>query len=257
MKAKIRALAQPGNIVPALVIAAAFTVSLDPKILGVEIEDRQVVLLLFALLAIDAVVERSGRLRRIDGHTKRIADHIANDSTASSVLRDRSSFERMGALVSDARRNVMIIGINLDGAMIALPELSALAKAEVAIRLLAMDPDGSCLESSAQMSHVHPEVRRQKIRQNLQLLRQRLDEQLPEAARRRVDLRVVDQVLPVGVVGTDVDTSKGKLIVQHYLTAFPGERSPMIMLRRDVDETWFKRYLEQCEACFVRSEEWR
>lgn len=257
MKLRIKAFIQPDNIVPAFVVVTAFAVTLDPSLFGVEIKDRQIILLLFALLGIDAVIERSGRLYRIGNRIEQIADRMAGSGTAGEVLRDRASFERMGTLVVSAQRSVTIIGINLEAAVIALPELLDLAKAGVSIRLLAMDPDGGCLRPSAAMSAVDPEIRQQKIRQNLNLIKQRIGAQLTVPARRKCSLRVVDQILPVGVVGVDSDTGRGRLIVQHYLTATPAEKAPIIVLNREADREWFDRYLKQCDACFAGSREWQ
>ncbi len=106
------------------------------------------------------------------------------------------------------------------------------------------------------MSGVDPEIRRQKIIQNLDLLRGEFSARLSDASRRRVNLRVADRILPVGVTGIDVETHRGWLIVQHYLAATPAERAPLITLRRDGDGPWFDRYLAQCEACWSDAKDW-
>jgi hypothetical protein len=106
------------------------------------------------------------------------------------------------------------------------------------------------------MSGVDPAVRRQKIIQNLELLRASFATHLEPAVRGRVSLVVADQVLPIGAVGLDEQTRGGSLIVQHYLTATAAELAPLIWLRADADEPWFGRYLAQREVCVSSAREW-
>ena len=106
------------------------------------------------------------------------------------------------------------------------------------------------------MSRVDPAVRRQKIIQNLELLRAEFAAHLDPAARGRVSLMVADQVLPIGAVGLDEHIRGGSLIVQHYLTATAAELAPLIWLRAETDQPWFNRYLAQCEACVSGAHEW-
>jgi hypothetical protein len=119
-----------------------------------------------------------------------------------------------------------------------------------------MDPNGTALGPAAAMSGVDPEVRRQKIIQNLELLRADFAAHLDPPARGRISLMVADQVLPLGAVGLDEQTRGGSLIVQHYLTATAAELAPLIWLRAETDQPWFNRYLAQCEACVSGAREW-
>ena len=182
MRGRLRALAQFDNLVPVAVVAGAIFVTFEPTVLGVQIADRQIVLLLFALLAVDSVVERSGRLHRMEKGLDELGRQLTGRVPVSRVLRTRASFERVDVLIKDARRTVLIVGINLEAAVIALPTLADLAKAGISISLLAMDPDGSALTASARMSGVDVEIRQQKIRQNLNLIKGELAARLPAAA---------------------------------------------------------------------------
>jgi hypothetical protein len=243
-------------IVPAVLVVLAIVTSLEPTVFGVQISERQIVLGFVAFLGIDTLVERTGRLQRMERTLGELSRYVAGPMPADRVLRTRRAFERMDALVGDARRSVLIIGINLEGAVRALTALTDLAAAGGTVRLLAMDPNGRALEPSAEMSGVDPEIRRAKIVQNLDLLRNTFAAQLGASARRRVRLQVVDRVLPVGVIGIDVAAKDGRLIVQHHLTRTPAEHAPLLDLRRDVDGVWFERYEKQCEAAFVGAKEW-
>lgn len=256
MRSRVKAFLQLDNVVPALIIVVALVVSFEPKILGAEFSDRQIMLALFALLGINAVIERSGRLHSMGGNVERILRHLDNGISASRILRTRATFQRTEMLIADARRSLTIIGINLQAATDALPSILELAKRGTAIRLLAVDPDGASLEHGARMSGVEPALRQEKIRQNLALIKGQIDSLLNASARRKCTLQVVDRILPVGVIGVDTDTRHGRLIVQHYLTRTPAERAPIIQLRRDSDPEWFERYLQQCHACFDGARTW-
>jgi hypothetical protein len=241
-------------VVPAILIAAAVLMTLEPTILGVTITEKQIVLAFFGFLGIDSLIERTGRLRRIERRLEVLTEK-ASEPTAGQVLRARSSFERMDVLAARARRSVLIIGVNLEGALGCAATLTALARSGGTVRLLAMDPDGSALAPSALTSGVDPVLRRGKIVQNLELLRKEFAHLSPKA-RARVQLMVADLTLPTGVVGLDEGTRDGALIVQHYLAGTPAEQAPLLCLQAQSDEPWYGRYLAQCDACLAAARTW-
>lgn len=256
MRQRLRGVVGFDAVVPVVLVAAAAVMTLDPTVLGVAISERDVVLGFFGFLGIDALVERTGRLSRIERRVGELAGKLQHSAGAGEVLRQRSSFERMDVLVGRARRSVLIIGVNLEGALQALPALTALASAGGTVRLLAMDPDGTALGPSAVMSGIDPVVRRAKIIQNLDLLGAGLAAQLDAKALARVTIAVADRILPVGAIGIDEGTSGGSLIVQHYLTATAAGLAPLMQLRADADQPWYGRYLAQCEACLDGARDW-
>jgi hypothetical protein len=162
----------------------------------------------------------------------------------------------MDVLVARARRSVLILGVNLEGAMPCVSTLLDLARSGGMVRLAAMDPGGAALGPAAVMSGIDPAIRRQKIIQNLELLRATFDAHLDSEARARVSLMVTDQVLPIGAVGLDERMRGGSLIVQHYLTGIAAELAPLIWLHPETDQPWFDRYLTQCETCLVGARTW-
>jgi hypothetical protein len=210
----------------------------------------------FGFLGIDALVERTGRLSRIERRLDALTNKTSGQLAASELLRPRSSFKRMDVLARQARRSILIIGVNLEGALQCVSALADLVTSGGMVRLVAMDPDGSALAPSAVMSGVDAALHRQKIIQNLELLRAELGTQLDVKARDRVSLMVTDLVLPVGMVGLDEHTRSGSLIIQHYLTGTASEHAPLMWLHAERDEPWFSRYLTQCEACVGRAREW-
>ncbi len=241
-------------IVPVILIVAAALMTLEPTILGVTITERQIVLAFFGCLGIDSLIERPGRLHRIERRLEVLTEK-ASEPTAGQVLRARSSFERMDVLTAQARRSVLIIGVNLEGALGCASTLAALVRSGGTVRLLAMDPDGAALVPSALTSGVDPALRRGKIVQNLELLRKEFA-QLNPRARARVQLMVADLTLPVGIVGVDEGTRDGSLIVQHYLAGTAAEQAPLLHLRVVSDEPWYGRYLAQSEECLAAARTW-
>ena len=256
MKLRVQGLLQTDTIVPLVLVVAAIVMTLDPTVFGVAITDRQIILAFFGFLGIDALVERTGRLYRIEHDLKELSGRIAGRIPADRVLRARSSFERMDVLTGRASRSVLIIGINLEGAIAAWSSLLALLQAGGTLRLLAMDPHGEAIGPAAKSAGVDPDLRAQKIVQNLNLLRDRFTAELTAAQQRRVSLQIADLALPVGVVGLDTGTKTGTLVVQHYLAATPAEQAPLLELHRDLDQPWFDRYLAQCEACLRGARPW-
>lgn len=256
MRTRIRDLLQADTIMPSVLVIAAVVMSLDPTVFGVAVSERQIVLGFFGFLGVDALLERLGRLRRIELRLDEFAQQVVGTVPAGRLLRSRGSFDRMDVLVARASRSVLIIGINLEGAVAALSELTELARSGGTVRLLAMDPDGDALAPAARTAGIDPHIRRQKIIQNLDLLREHFATRLTEAQRRRVSVQVADIVLPVGVVGLDTALRSGVLVVQHYLAGTPAERSPLLELHADKDQPWYERYLTQCETCMKETRAW-
>jgi hypothetical protein len=256
-RSRLAALLQLDNLGPALIVAISIAVSFEPKPFGIEISDRHVILALFALLGADAVIERSGRLNSLDSKLDALSQQLIGPISASRVLRTRASFERMDVLLRSATRSITIVGINLEGAVIGLSPILGLARTGGTIKLLAMDPDGVCIAPSAAMSRVDPEIRRQKIRQNLNLIKNQLLSTLSKTALRHISLCTVDALLPISVIAIDQDTRQGSLIAQHHLTATAAEWAPMLFLSRKDDSEWFQRYLGQSMDCFMGAHEWQ
>ena len=257
MTGRLRAMLGLDAVVPVILIAAAALLSLDPTILGVAISERAIVLGFFGFLGIDALIERTGRLTRIEQQVKILTARASGPTGAGEVLRSRNTFERMDALIAQARNSVFIIGVNLEGALQSLPALIELVRTGGTVRLLASDPFGTSLASAAVMSGIDPERRRQKIIQNLQLLCAELTARISPEECTRVSVMITDRILPVGAVGLDEKTPHASLIVQHYLTGTPAELAPLLWLRPEADQPWYDRYLAQCEACFAAARPWK
>ncbi|WP_194908901.1 hypothetical protein [Catenulispora rubra] len=60
-----------------------------------------------AFLGVDALIERTGRLQRIERTLNELSPYIAGSIPAERVLRTRAAFEWMDLLVAHARRSVL------------------------------------------------------------------------------------------------------------------------------------------------------
>jgi hypothetical protein len=72
---RLRDLLKLDAVVPVVLIAAALLMTLEPTILGVTITERQIVLAFFGFLGIDTLIERTGRLRRIERQLKTLTEN--------------------------------------------------------------------------------------------------------------------------------------------------------------------------------------
>jgi len=61
-------------------------------------------------------------------------------------------------LVAQARRSVLIIGVNLEGALVCAAKLATLARSGGTVRLLAMDPDGSALRRDPGHAYIEQQM---------------------------------------------------------------------------------------------------
>lgn len=92
MRARLRAMAGLDAVVPVVLIIAAAILSLDPTIFGVAISERSIILGFFGFLGIDALIERTGRLSRIEQQVKVLAARESGPAGAGDVLRARNTF---------------------------------------------------------------------------------------------------------------------------------------------------------------------
>src|ERR1017187_3338246 len=95
MRERLRGMLGLDAVVPVVLIAAAVLMTLEPTIFGVAITEREIVLGFFGFLGIDALVERTGRLNRIERRLEALASRTVGPVAAGEVLRPRRSFDRM------------------------------------------------------------------------------------------------------------------------------------------------------------------
>ena len=161
----------------------------------------------------------------------------------------------MDVLVAQARHSVLIIGVNLEGALPCVSTLLDLVRAGGRYGL----PRWTRTVLRSRWPPRWPaSIRPYDVRRSSKIWSccAQSSTRLDAPTRQRITLVVSDRVLPVGVVGLDERARGGSLIVQHYLTATPAELAPLIWLRPERDQPWFTRYLGQCEACLAGAHVW-
>lgn len=62
----------------------------------------------------------------------------------------------------------------------------------------------------------------------------------------QIELRIIDDVLPLSFIGIDLNTKKGRLIVQNYLYKTPSSKSLMLEFTEQ-QLYWYNLYIEQLE----------
>jgi hypothetical protein len=82
MMDRLRAILGLDSIVPVVLVAAAVLMTLEPTVLGVTLSERQIVLAFFGFLGIDTLIERTGRLRGIEGRLEALAGKSAGTPAA-------------------------------------------------------------------------------------------------------------------------------------------------------------------------------
>lgn len=235
------------NLLTALIVGVALVVSLEPRIGGVELEDRQIILALFAILALDMLIDRSTTLASIDETVQEVHEHLSGTLSASAVLKARRQLPRMEELIAPAARDLLVCGVNLEGVTGLTGMLRDKLRDGVAVRLLALDPDGDVLLFSSQFSDVDPSTRAEKIRNNLKHLQTSLVEW---SLNQRGDcsLKVVDTFLATGCVMLDGSRRNGQIYVQHYLYHSSADVAPSVVLSRRRDRDWYTVYKSQIDT---------
>jgi hypothetical protein len=86
MRDRLRGMLGLDAVFPVILIVAAALMILDPTIFGVAITERQIILGFFGFLGIDALVERTGRLNRIERRLKALGSRMTGPIAAGEIL---------------------------------------------------------------------------------------------------------------------------------------------------------------------------
>jgi hypothetical protein len=101
MREQLRGMLGLDAVVPVVLIAAAVLMTLEPTIFGAEITEWEIVLGFFGFLGIDALVERTGRLNRIERRLEALASRttgpVAPAVAFGHVPQIRTFFDRQYA----------------------------------------------------------------------------------------------------------------------------------------------------------------
>ncbi len=244
------------SIFPIVIIVITIIVSLTPKIGNFTFNTNSIILSLFSLLAIDSILDKYKtkkqiikKIESIDLKTDITKGEVLDMSEKMSVweetaiLKRRSDFERLEHIFMSVESDLFVSGINLEGIVPSCSIIKELAQKGVHIRLLMLNPDGKRLVASSDMSGVANNERKKKIKANLDFLKKEFQQEIQS---NQIELRTIDDVLPLSFIGIDIGKEHGRLIVQNYLYKTPSSKSLMLeFTSRQL--YWYNLYIEQLE----------
>ena len=168
-------------------------------------------------------------------------DHFSSDNHVS--LKARRDFPRPDALLSSAKNQLYLIGINLDLVNASMQTIHELIQNGIELRLLCLDPEGGILDAFSKFSDVNTQQRKSNIQNNIL----KLTLELNKNPLGKWELRVLDSFLSAGYIGIDIENSNGSIIAQSYLYKTRSDRAPTITLHCGIENYWFTIYKESIE----------
>lgn len=244
------------SIFPIVIIIIAIVISYTPTIGQFTFDTDAIILSLFSLLAIDSILDKYKTKKRIiskvediDYITDKIETKVldigekVNAIKRVEILKKRSDFERLEHIFINVKKSLFVSGINLEGIVPSCSIIKELVKKGVYIRLLMLDPNGKKLAASSDMSGVSSNERKKKIRANLDFLLREFESEIQLC---QIEIRVIDDVLPMSFIGIDTEFENGRLIVQNYLYKTPSSKSLMLEFSKQ-QLYWYNLYTEQLE----------
>ena len=106
------------------------------------------------------------------------------------IMKNRKHFDRMEEIVSEAKHDILILGINLEGALNISSLLLEMADKGVHIRLLALNPFGEAI-NHFNTNDIDLNYRKKKIISNLEILTSRINNHI------NCKLHIVDKIFGV------------------------------------------------------------
>lgn len=184
-------------------------------------------------------------IREHETATLRRSSKATSSSDTYLSVRARRDFRRPDHLFEVAQSELLVVGINLEVALAAMNTLMRKVNAGVGLRILCFKPDGDTLVPFSTFSGVSPQTRRDRITSNIELLRKKLR---TLGSRITWELRVVDTFFSVGVIATDIATTRGCIIAQSYLFTTSADEAPTLTIYKKDNEFWYHVYHKSIEA---------
>lgn len=169
---------------------------------------------------------------------KKLAENQKSFLGQRVLIKTRKEFERMEDIVSCAKEDIYILGINLEGALNIRESLIKKAHEGIKVRLLALDPYGTAVEYF-NINDVELSQRRGKIVENLKIFKPIIGENF--------EIRVTDRIFIAGCTAIDCCSDNGRIIAQHYLNSTSTSEAPTLDLYAKDTPDWinvYKNYLE-------------
>ncbi|MCI9111056.1 MAG: hypothetical protein HFJ99_00615 [Eubacterium sp.] len=244
------------SIFPIVIVLIAIIVSFMPQIGSFSFDINDIILSLFSILAIDSILDKYKTKKRIiekieqtGNKVNNVEDNIntisekVNALDVNEILKKRSDFERLEHIFKQAKKELFISGVNLEGLVPSCDIIKELANNGVHIRLLMLDPNGKRLVASSDMSGVTNSERKKKIKANFDFLTKEFAQELQT---KDIELKTIDNVLPLSFIGIDISYGDGHIIVQNYLFKTPSSKSLMLEFTQE-QIYWYNLYKEQLE----------
>lgn len=238
------------NLIPFIIIIAAFVGTFVQNPLGIQRE--QILLALLAFLAIDSLLERIEMLSNIERDIKHVRDLAEAQFSGQKMLRHRADFPRIEHLITEVRQEFCATGITLDIMATLTGLFEQKAKQGVKIKFIAILPEAEVIEEVARYFGFEQEEIATRIRTNLYKI-YHLTQKFPNL----VELRVTEHRLANGYFIVDPKMEQGYMTVTPYFFQTPdGHLSPVLFLSKKADDHWFKIYLSDFDNLWNNASQW-
>jgi hypothetical protein len=235
------------NAAPLLVIAVAFPLTFfDIPFLGRD----KVIIALLGLLAINALLDRiylTGELREKVESIDRTVSNISAEH-----LGFRGEFGTTEDLLLQARKEIWISGVALDGVSRLTGLFEQQIQSGVAVRFLAISQDSSVVNGTAKFFGDDPHDLSSRLQTNLRTLHRRLVSPYPEMA----SLRTFSHRPSLGYFIIDPHTEFGYMRVETYISKTEQHERPMFQLFKGKDKSWFEVYRRDFENLWSHAQDW-
>ena len=239
------------NVVPLLVIVAAFIATVQQNPFGLQ--PNQVILVLLAFLAIDSLVERLETLSNIEEDIKRVKDLAESQFSGRNMLRHREDFRRLDQIIAEARQEIWVSGITLATMTTLTALFQQKAEEGVKLRFLGVTPDDNLGEEMTKYFGYDKDEVTARVKVNLL----RLYNQLVRGFPNNVELRTTTHRLASGYFIVDPDSDQGHMTATAYLYQIQDSQwSPMLFLCKRTDSHWFTIYLDDFKRLWNDATEW-
>lgn len=169
-------------------------------------------------------------------------EQIRQPSSMRDIInvKSRYQFERIEEIIAKAEKDVLVLGINLDGIVNMIEQFQLKERSELNVRLLALNPFGASIEGFID-NGIDIECRKSKIISNLHILNNKL------GSCKNIDIRVIDRFFTAGCIALDMQSTKGRIIAQQYLNNVGTADAPTLDIRRE-NPLYFETYRHYLET---------
>ncbi len=239
------------NAVPLLIIVFAFASTFLQNPFGLQRD--QIIIALLAFLAIDSLIERLEMLHSMEQDINRVKDLAETQLLRGSVIKSRTECPPFEHVIEEAKKEILIGGINLAISATKTGLLRKKAEEGVRIRFLAINPKDDSRGEIANYFGYHEQEMVARIRANLYTLHTHLVQSFPKT----VELRTISHRLANGYFIVDPHTDKGQMTITAYLYKSPDSHfSPVLFLTKSAIPYWFEKYLDDFSKLWNDASEW-